>query len=148
MNRQLRAPVARYRPSWRGFTLVEILIVVVIIGILATIAIPSYSAFVRKARRTDATAFLSEAAGEQMRFFSENNTYATDLATLGYDDGYTDDGYYSVTVTGATTNFSLTATVVSTGLQSTDTDCASFTITSTGAMTAARSDGTTNPACW
>lgn len=122
--------------------------VVVIVGILATIAIPSYSAFVRKARRTDATAFLSQAAGEQERFFSENNSYASSLTALGYDDAYTDDGFYSVAVTAGTTSYTLTASIVSDGLQSSDTDCATFTLTSTGARTAASADGTTNTTCW
>lgn len=123
--------------------------VVAVIGILTAIAVPSYMGFVEKSRRTDATAFLSAAAGEQIRYFSENNEYAETLADLGYADSLTGDGHYGVTITrNVPSSFTLTASVVTTGPQANDTDCANLTINSTGARSATNKAGTVNPDCW
>lgn len=64
-----------------GFTLIELMIVVVIVGILAAIAYPSYMDSVRKSRRADAKAALSNAAQALERYYTEKNTYLN--ATLG-----------------------------------------------------------------
>lgn len=64
-----------------GFTLMELMIVVAIVGILAAIAYPSYMDSVRKARRADAKAALSNAAQALERFYTERNSYLN--ATLG-----------------------------------------------------------------
>ena len=134
----------------RGFTLIEIMIAVAIIGILAAIALPSYARYVEKARRADATAFLSEVAGEQVRFFSENNAYAASMGELGYgaEATYpTPEGYYTVSVALiGTRGFSLTATADPDGLQARDTDCAAISITSTGARTPSTAAGGAD--CW
>ncbi|MCI0506017.1 MAG: type IV pilin protein [Gammaproteobacteria bacterium] len=58
-----------------GFTLVELLIVVVIVSLLAMVAVPSYNVSVAKARRADAQSSLSNLAGAMERFFTENGTY-------------------------------------------------------------------------
>jgi type IV pilus assembly protein PilE len=59
----------------KGFTLVELLIVVVIVSLLAMVAVPSYNVSVAKARRADAQSSLSNLAGAMERFFTENGTY-------------------------------------------------------------------------
>lgn len=66
----------------RGFTLIELMVVVVIVGILAAIAYPSYQSYILKGNRASAQAFLMDAAQRQAQYFLDNRTYAPDLATL------------------------------------------------------------------
>ena len=131
-----------------GFSLIEIMIAVAIIGILAGIAVPSYSKYMTDARRTDAISFLSEVAGEQVRYFSDNNQYATTMQELGYGATATfttPEGYYVVSVDNSTAlKFLLTATPVAGGKQVGDAECASFTISNTGQK---KSTGTQTD-CW
>ncbi len=134
-----------------GFSLVELMIVVVVIALLAAIAIPSYSNYMLKSRRVDGVSFLTEVAGEQIRFSSEYNRFATTMAELGYGDAATansDEGFYTVSI--ATSNgdqsYVLTATPVAGGPQANDTECAVLTLNSSSQKTVS---GTATPAdCW
>ena len=65
-----------------GFTLIELMIVVVIIGVLAAVAYPSYQNYILKGNRASAQAFLMDAAQRQAQYFLDNRTYATDLGAL------------------------------------------------------------------
>lgn len=66
----------------RGFTLIELMVVVVIIGILAGVAYPSYKNYILKGRRAAAQAFLMDAAQRQQQYFLDNRTYAASLSAL------------------------------------------------------------------
>ncbi|RKZ35398.1 MAG: general secretion pathway protein GspH [Gammaproteobacteria bacterium] len=91
-----------------GFTLIELMIVVAIIGILAAIAVPAYQNYITESRRSVATADLSELGTRLERFFSDNNTYAG--ATVGTaagviypswvpTDGPQASSYYTLVIT-------------------------------------------------
>jgi type IV pilus assembly protein PilE len=89
-----------------GFTLIEAMVAVAIIGILAAIAIPNYSEYVARSKRSEGMALLSDAAVRQERFFAQNNSYVTANANIGQlalrnTSGTTvnsDNGYYRLTV--------------------------------------------------
>src|SRR3954453_3978060 len=95
----------------RGFTLLEVMITVVIVGVLATIAYPSYIAQTQKSRRVDGKSALLAAAVQLERYYTERNTYAT--ATLGAGgvfSNHSEQGYYTLSLTGlSTTGFTLRA---------------------------------------
>jgi type IV pilus assembly protein PilE len=90
----------------RGVTLLELMIVTVIIGILASIAYPNYREFVARAKRNEAKAALLQIAQNQERFYLQNNTYTLDMTQLGFpiDPFITDTESYSVRVTAADAN--------------------------------------------
>lgn len=86
----------------KGFTLIEVMIVVAIIGILAAISYPSYQEYVNRGNRAEGQAFLHDIAARQERFFSQNNSYitaASDVARLG-GRATSETGRYDLTISG------------------------------------------------
>ena len=134
------------QPRQSGFTLIELVIAVAIVGILASFAISTYQSSVLKARRTDAKVTLTTLAQKQERHYTQNMEYADTLATLGAGTT-SDEGYYTLALTGSATTFTLTATA--TGAQVKDTVCTSLSITHTGAESAVNDSGAdTSSTCW
>src|SRR3989442_1782287 len=74
----------RYIKGDRGFTLIELMIVVAIIGILAAIAIPNFMTYQAKARQSEAKVNLGGVFTTATSYFAENNTYSVPNASLGY----------------------------------------------------------------
>lgn len=87
----------------RGFTLIELMVVVAIVGVLAAVAIPSYQEYAVKSRRADGRVLLLEVAQKQERWYTENMTYNTAVTSLGYssDPVISGERYYSATVLDA-----------------------------------------------
>lgn len=97
----------------QGFTLIEVMIVVAIIGILAAIAYPSYDEYVKRGNRTEGQAFLSDVAARQERYFSQNNAYITaaaNVAKLGLSSTSSATGKYTLGLAGGGGGYTLTAT--------------------------------------
>lgn len=135
----------------RGFTLVELMITVSVIGILTAVAVPAYRNHVMRSKRSEATVILLRIQAAQEKFLLQNNAYSANLA------GAPPVGLGMVTVTeGGNYNLGLarvgngfTATATATSGQASDTKCRTFTINQSGVRQAQNSGGTDNTAeCW
>ena len=129
-----------------GFTLIELMIVVAIIGIIAAIAYPSYSDNVRKTRRAVAQADLMELAQWMERQYSADFSYleGTNQPVLPFTESpRTGTAFYNLNFTGAVTQNAYTVQAVPTGDQQND-DCGTQSMTQTGAKTASG----TGTNCW
>lgn len=138
---------ARNHDLQAGITLIELLIVIVILGIVAAIAIPALDRYSMVARRSDARAALTVIAAQQAEFVLNHAAYASSINALGLQST-SENGYYQLAVT-ANGSSAFAATATTAGTQTRDTECASFQITQTGAKTAkTSSNADSSAACW
>jgi type IV pilus assembly protein PilE len=149
-----------FRPSRSaGFTLVELMVVVVVVAILATIALPSYQASVRKSRRTEVKTALLDLAGREERFMATNGSYTTSLSQLGWSSSTTSSGYYTIVTPTVTAGAAATLTASATpstfllaattaGVQTKDTSCTKFTVDQAGNQLSYDSSSAVSTGCW
>jgi type IV pilus assembly protein PilE len=122
-------------PRRAGFTLIEVLITVVIVGILAAIALPAYQAQVRKSHRASAQSYLLDLAQSQQRFLLDARSYAASEAELGATTPAEVSAHYTIAIAapaGSPPTFTITATA--TGTQAAD---GNLTINNLGVKTPA-----------
>lgn len=121
-----------------GFTLVELMIVVAILAILAAIALPNYSDYVRTSRRSDAVTALSTAAVAFEKYRVNNTGYPTGLSAAGVS-GTSPDGYYTISINGTPTStaYTIVATPTTKGGQNNDTACSSISLNQAGTFSPA-----------
>ena len=117
-----------------GFTLIEVMIVVAIIGVLASVVYPSYSDFIMRSNRTEAQRELIRLANLQEQLFVDQRIYTADMRVLGASaDPYVASSHYSIDGVVNDRTFTLTATA--TGVQLKDDDCLTLTINEVGMKT-------------
>lgn len=87
-----------YLLRWFGFTLIELMITVAVIGILAAIALPSYQQYVIRSKRAAAQAEMMEIANRQHQYLPVNRTYASTIADLGYTLPSEVSAYYAPSI--------------------------------------------------
>lgn len=124
----LRAPLAQ-----RGFTLIELMITVAVVGILTAIAYPSYLEYIIRSRRVEAQSLLNDAAARQERWRAQNGSYTTTVANLrlAYGD-QSEHGFYTLTIAKVANDGGYTLTATRSGSQSADRHCGNFTLNAVG----------------
>jgi len=141
----------------RDVTLMELLTVIVVLGILVSIAVPSYRQYVLRTNRTDAKSALMQLQAAQEKFYLQNNAYTDNITARSQDGGLgllstTSHGLYELGVTlkpvgdVAAQGYTATATPITGKGQSDDTKCAQFSIDDAGQKAVTGPLGSI--ACW
>ncbi len=142
----------------KGFSLIELLIVMIVLSIIMGLAVPGYRQFVMRANRADATTALLRLQNAQERFYIQNGIYASNAqmaaappAGLGITS--TERNYYNLAIQpaagGLAVGYTATATVNGAEAQKDNTDCWVFSTTESGQRTALSNGGADmTDKCW
>jgi len=138
----MKIPSTKKTDHILGFTLIELMIAVAVVGILAAVAYPSYTNFVLSSNRSEGERELLRLANLQEETFIDRRTYTADMTALGMtaDPHLTEFGNYSIDaiIANGGTTFILTATAQ--GAQVNDAGCTVLTVNEAGQKTPV--------ACW
>ena len=131
----------------RGFTLIEIMIVVAIVAILAAVALPSYKSYVLKTRRADALSTLTQTQAILERCYAQTLSYAvacSDTPTFPFTSA---QAFYNISLSNQTaTTYTLTATTIN--AQTADTTCKTMTLDQANQKSAADTSSAAQSVCW
>ena len=141
----------------RGFTLIELMVVIAIVGVLVAVAYPSYTDYVTRSKRATAKSFLVALADAQEHFFLDNKRYAIDLNELGYGFAFVTidrqgnaipalaaDRIYAAGVVNVTATSYLALAVPQLGQAINDTECGNMMLDQAGF----RSNSGAGTDCW
>ena len=145
--RPLHNKLPRFARAPRGFTLIEIMVVVALIGIVASIALTSYQTSTRKSRRYAAQSCLMEQAQYMERYYTTaNNPMSYTGAVLPEATCKTNlASYYTFSLTSASQAFSVQA--VASGAQTGDTDCRTLALNQAAQQSSSSATASTT-GCW
>ncbi|MDM4765109.1 type IV pilin protein [Pelomonas sp. SE-A7] len=142
------------RSAQPGFTLMELLIAVVIVGVLAAAALPAYNQYMKRSRRADAASALSTLQQAQERYRANQPNYADNLERLGISSSVSPQGHYTIAIiASSSTGYTLTATARSSSPQAGDTECLCMKLQMQGGQAIYTAGATaeaavTNGKCW
>lgn len=141
-----------------GFTVIEVLVALVVVGVLTALALPSFLESIRKGRRAEAFASLASVQQAQERWRSNHSTYSADLSSSGLKvASTTPGGYYTISIDGTptATDYAALATAVASTSQAADGNCVRLRVRSAGgnlfygsAAASGAFDESTSNRCW
>jgi type IV pilus assembly protein PilE len=118
----------------RGFSLIDVVIAMAVVGVLSAIAYPAYTSAVQKSNRSAAESYLMDVAQRQQQYMQDQRSYATTVTALNAPTPSSVSSFYTISITasdGPPPSFTISATP--TGTQAGDLSGAALTITDTGA---------------
>lgn len=119
-----------YKRASKGFSLIELAIVMVVIAILSAIALPSYRKYVLRGNRTTAIQALQDVASREESYFFSNSTYTDSNTNLGFSSSIGAPNYTVNVASASSTDYTVTATAINAQVQ--DTECATLSLNHAG----------------